>query len=345
MSNIVESLPANWYHDEDIFLQEQKKIFKTNWIYITHSGELENPGQFITSTISGQSIVIVHTQSGELKGYLNLCRHRASMLCWESHGTVPQFTCPYHSWSYDLTGHLKNAPGFDLDNDLDAKDYGLIEIRVDTWNGLVFACLDENIIGLNDWLGEVVTIADRFPSTSEMTFETVRTNNCDANWKNYSDNAAEGYHLPSIHPRLNIAMDSKKTEIKAYENGNFVGFDVRYKDDKGGSPGFWIYKFPGLLIHFSDTDFNIERIIPLSTGQCTIQRWFWFLPSVDANERAEILDFSTQVMEEDMGVCARVQKNLEGGVYKTGVLSKQREPGTIFFQSLVKQALVTNYSD
>ncbi|WP_423905859.1 aromatic ring-hydroxylating oxygenase subunit alpha [Candidatus Spongiihabitans sp.] len=340
MSNTVESLPANWYYDEAVFRREQKNIFEKNWTFIIDGAEVAKPGQFVTATITNQFIVIVRTLQGELKGFLNLCRHRASTICTEDNGSLTQFTCPYHAWSYDLNGRLKNAPGFKMGEQVTPEKFSLIPVKVDIWNGLVFACLDRECASLESWLGDIVRISENYPTISEMTFEAMRSNEGSINWKNYSDNSAEGYHLPTIHPGLNAALVSKQTRIAAYENGKFVGFEVVYKDrSQDGSSGFWIYKFPGMLLHFSMNSFNIERVIPIGPQTTVMQRWFWFKPSIDKPQRKQAIEFSSQVMKEDIGICTRVQKNLEGGVYQTGLLSMQQEPGAIFFQQCVKEAL------
>ena len=340
MTNTVQSLPANWYYDDDIYQRELKNIFEKNWTFIGRCADIANRGQFVTATIANQPVVVTRTSQGDLKGFLNLCRHRASTLCSESKGSVSQFTCPYHAWSYGLDGVLKNAPGFEIGKDVDIENFSLIQIEVDTWNGMVFACLNKDCVSLADWLGDILNLSERFPGVSEMNFEVMRSSNSDINWKNYSDNSAEGYHLSTIHPALKASLVSRQTRIEPFENGKFVGFDVSYKGaNEDGSPGYWVYKYPGLLLHFSMNSFNIERVVPVSPKRTIMQRWFWFMPSVDKEERMEIIEFSNQVMEEDVGICTRVQQNLEGGVYQTGLLSKAREPGTIFFQQCVKDSL------
>jgi choline monooxygenase len=340
MPNSVQSLPASWYYDDEIFQREQKKIFEKNWTFIAQCTDLASPGQFVTSTIANQPVVIVRTSDGILKGFLNLCRHRASTLCAESNGNINQFTCPYHAWSYDLDGVLKNAPGFEIGNDVDTRNFNLIPIEVDSWNGMVFACLDKGCVPLTDWLGDILNVSKQFPGLDEMDFEAMRSNHSDINWKNYSDNSAEGYHLSTIHPALRASLVGNQTRIKPFDNGKFVGFDVTYKGSgENGSPGYWIYKYPGLLLHFSMDSFNIERVIPVSSKRTVMQRWFWFMPIISNEERQQTMDFSNQVMDEDVGICTRVQQNLEGGVYQTGLLSREREPGTIFFQQCVKESL------
>ena len=344
MTDLVESLPAYWYYDDQVFRCEQDHIFSKNWSFVAPLADLDSPGKYVTAEIAGQGIVIVRTPSDDLRGHLNLCRHRASPVCAERTGHAHQFTCPYHGWCYDLDGNLLQAPGFG--DDLDKHEFGLVPVRVDAWNGLVFACLDPNCESLENWLGDIVDIAEGFPGVAEMEFDSMRSNLCNANWKNYSDNAAEGYHLSMIHPGLSGALVKPRTRIEPHENGKFVGFDVTYKEESGtgshsgkGSPGYWIYKFPGLLIHFSMSGFNIEKVIPMDSRSAEMQRWFWFSPGVSGKQRNQVIEFSNQVMDEDMGICSKVQKNLEAGYYQTGMLSPQREPGTIFFQACVREHL------
>ena len=237
---------------------------------------------------------------------------------------------------------MKVAPGFefgDLMGQLKQAELGLLPIRVECWNGLVFACLDLDAPSLLDWLGDIKEISTRFPDIGSLEFQEMRENEGPTNWKTYSDNSAEGYHLSSVHPNLDQSLVSEKTDIRSYENGQFVGFDVTYQGPGGDGEGFWIYKFPGLLLHFSQTGFNIERIIPIDATTTKMQRWFWFAVDVTDAERQSTMAFSNEIMDEDLGICLTVQRNLEGGKYHTGFLSSAREPGTIFFQSCLRSAL------
>ncbi len=345
MSGVVQSLPAEWYHKEEVFQLELEKIFATNWSFAGPADELQNPGDYVTCTVANQSVVVVRDLQGGLRGFLNLCRHRASPLCVDKKGRLRQFTCPYHAWSYHLDGRLKRAPGFEWSGD-GAGEMNLVPVQVGVWNGLAFACLDPDAIPLQEWLGDIAAIARDFPAVSEMKFTASRSRGCQANWKNYSDNSVEGYHLATVHRELNASLVNGATRVTPHENGKFVGFEVVYQGNQQGnpgerpdSPGYWIYKFPGLLMHFSLNGFNIEKVTPTDRNHTLIERWFWFMPSVDRRDAEQIARFSGRVMEEDIGICARVQKNLEGGYFRQGVLSAVREPGTICFQQWVRMAL------
>ena len=333
----VTSLPATYYHDLDIFRLEQARVFRRHWTLVGREACLEQAGAYITDSLGGQSVIVLRKTDRQLAGYLNLCRHRASPLCLDEAGNTRTLVCPYHAWTYDLDGRLQAAPGFPELPDPD--HFSLVPVQVDCWNGLVFACLDDRTPPLQTWLGDIVDIAADYPSPELMQFERSLESECAANWKNYSDNSAEGYHLSMVHPGLNASLVRGQTRIQAFENGAFVGFDVTYRDGEEESPGYWIYKYPGLLLHFSRNSFNCERVVPLSPGHSLTRRWFWFLDSVPGQDREQTIEFSNQVMAEDIGICSRVQENLEGGFYDTGLLSPEREPGTIFIQQCLQQDL------
>ena len=341
MPKIVKSLAATWYHAQPFFEREQREVFARHWTFIASEKDLSESGQYVVADIAGRSVVVVRNGEGVIKGFYNLCRHRAAGLCSGESGKVGLFRCPYHSWSYDLDGALKVAPGFEFDEEMRGQ-LGLLPIRVGVWNGLVFACLDWGCESLEEWLGDIREIAKDFPPIEGFEFYRMLENDGGINWKTYSDNSAEGYHLASVHPNLNRALVESKTQIKTYDNGLFVGFDVTYRDEADGSNGgrgFWVYKFPGLLLHFSMRSFNIERIIPFGPRKTRMRRWFWFDPSVSSSEREETVRFSNEVMDQDVGICVSVQANLEGGQYETGYLSEDLEPGTIFFQTCLREAL------
>lgn len=340
---IPETLPASWYYDEAVYRRERKAIFARNWLLLGRAEQLSGPGHFVSGEIAGYPVFVIRDRDGRLTGFHNVCRHRAGPIVRAAAGRCDVLRCAYHGWTYDLEGRLRKAPGLTDAKGFDPAGFGLMPVRVETWNGLVFVCLDEAAPVLAAWLGGIVGVADRFAPLSALSFFREDTVEGAANWKTYGDNSAEGYHLPFVHRGLSRAVDKAKTDIAAYPDGEFVGFDVRYRDANGrdAGPGFWIYKFPGLLLHFSERGFNLERVIPLGPGRVRLVRWFWLAPETaeDAAAAEALVAESTAVMREDLGICEAVQKNLEAGIYRSGVLSREREPGTVFFQRLIREAL------
>lgn len=342
---MTASLTHDYYHDAAIYAYECEHVFRQHWWLIGAESSFTNAGDYLALSLMKWPLVILRDQQGELRGFYNLCRHRAGPLVLEGSGHCRGFVCRYHGWRYACSGELLKTPGFDKDSIADPSTMGLIPIRVASWNGMVFVCLDESAPDLLSWLGDIVPIAARFDSTATMHFDGDAIKHAQANWKTYGDNSCEGYHVGMVHKALGSSMLRESIHIDGYDNGSFVGFDVSYSsgtDKSRAGKGFWVYKFPGLLLHFSEFAFNAETVFPLDVEQVKLQRWFWSDPvkaGAQGIDTATIRPNSEQVIDEDIAICELVQRNLASGIYPGGVLSAQQEPGTIFFQQLVRRAL------
>lgn len=340
------SLPAAWYCDPQVFLQERQQIFAQHWALVARSDQVARAGSCLATRLAVWPIIVRRGSNGALTGFHNVCRHRAGPLLRDGESRTGDFVCQYHGWRYGECGELKFAPGLENGKDLDYEALSLYPVRVDEWNGMVFACLSDAAPPLRTWLGEITTIAEAFPSANDMVYCGEAVNGGAVNWKTYADNSCEGYHVPMVHRSLGDAVDAQSTEIRAYEQGEFVGFDVTYVDSAADvtrtGKGFWVYKFPTTLLHFAEDSFNAESVRPMAANRIEIVRWFWVDRAAAEARNADPKDFvasSDQVMAEDMEICARVQENLDAGIYKEGLLSARDEPGTIYFQSLVRAAL------
>ena len=342
---MTASLSHNYYHDDAIYAYECEHIFRQHWWLIGAESSFANAGDYLALSLMKWPLVIVRDQQGELRGFYNLCRHRAGPLVLEGDGQCRDFVCRYHGWRYASSGELLKTPGFDKDAIANPSTMGLLPIRVASWNGMVFVCLDESAPELVSWLGDIVPIAARFDSTASMHFDGDVVKHAQTNWKTYGDNSCEGYHVGMVHKALGSSMLRESVSIDSYDNGSFVGFDVSYSsgsDKSRTGKGVWIYKFPGLLLHFADFAFNAETVFPLEVERIKLQRWFWSDPAKAGAQGIDIASIrpnSEQVIDEDIAICELVQRNLASGIYPGGVLSAQQEPGTIYFQQLVRSAL------
>ncbi len=345
-STAPETLPAAWYRDDEIFQRERREIFAKHWWPLGRLAQLEAPGTFLAGEIAAWPVFVIRGRGGELKGFHNVCRHRAGPVVRGEAGRCDVLRCSYHGWLYDLEGRLKKAPGIALGQDFDPADFSLFPLRVATWNGLVFACLDPATADLESWLGEITEIAAGFPAIAAMNYHGDLRREGKTNWKAYGDNSCEGYHVKLVHQGLGKTLTNETVEIRPYEKGRFVGFDVTYSpspaDPSRHGKGFWIYKFPGWLLHFSDYAFNMEVVVPLGPRRIRLQRWFWCADELAARRGTsaqEAIDSAETVMGEDLEICELVQKNLDAGLYESGRLSRSEEVGTIYFQALVREAL------
>src|SRR5437868_2156218 len=101
------------YTDAAVFVAERDRIFLRVWNFVCHESELSAPGDFITTVVAGQPIIVCRNREGELRAFYNTCRHRAAQVVFEPSGKRRAFTCLYHLWAYDLNGKLVSAPEAD----------------------------------------------------------------------------------------------------------------------------------------------------------------------------------------------------------------------------------------
>jgi len=342
---MIETLPHDCYHDAGIYAVECESIFRKHWWLIGPESEFAEGGDYQAFDLMQWPLVVVRGRDGVLRGFFNLCRHRAGPLVTEARGRCRDFVCRYHGWRYACSGELLKTPGFEADAVGDPDKLGLLPVRVECWNGMAFACLDENAPALEAWLGDVVGIAADYDAVASMRYDGMAERQAAANWKTYGDNSCEGYHVGMVHGALGSSMQRESVQVAGYDNGEFIGFDVTYsagKDRSRAGRGFWIYKFPGLLLHFAEYAFNAESVFPRSANAIELKRWFWSDPAKARQhgvDTATIRPASERVIDEDLWICERVQRNLASGVYPGGRLSQKQEPGTVYFQQLVRTAL------
>ncbi len=343
--NMTKTLEHQFYHDPAIFDYECEHVFRRHWWLVATESEFAENGNYFAFNLLRWPLLLVRDQQGELRGFYNLCRHRAGPLVAAGSGRRRDFVCRYHGWRYACSGELMKTPGFEKGEVPNPECMGLLPIRVDSWNGMVFICLDEEAPGLIEWLGDIVEIAGAYDKTATMHFDGAANKPAHSNWKTYGDNSCEGYHVGMVHQALGSSMLRESVKIDNYDNGKFVGFDVSYSDGKDASragKGFWIYKFPGLLLHFAEFAFNAESVFPVDANRIHLQRWFWSHTEKAKQHGVDtesIRPNSEKVIDEDIAICEQVQHNLLSGVYPGGLLSAQQEPGTIYFQQLVREAL------
>jgi choline monooxygenase len=339
---MVETLPARWYVDEAILRRERQAIFARNWTLFGPEHEVEEPGQWRAQRINGWPIVVVRDEKGVLRAFHNVCQHRgAELVESEGSGQCRLLVCPYHAWSYDLAGRLVRTPNFGEETGFDKAEHGLFPVRVETWAGLVFVCLDPKAPSLMSWLGTIPELCRPFPLAADMEFHSSFSTGGACNWKAYCDNTVEGYHLPTVHKRLTAAVDRDNTSIKSFDDGRLVVFDVTYRSegsDLRGNKGIWFYRFPGFQGVAGARSFKADRIEPVDAGHMRYTNWSWFRELGEA-ERRDSMAWSREIAAEDIGVCETVQRNMAAGIYETGVLSPLQEGHIARLQQLVREAV------
>lgn len=333
-SPLPRTLPASWYHDPDVWERERRAIFAREWQCLGPA-RLSGPGDYQATSIAGWPIFVIVGNDGRLRGFHNVCLHRAGPLVWDDRGRCGNLVCRYHGWAYELDGRLRSAR--DLGADVDVDDFALHPVAVEVWRGLLFVTLADDPEPLVPWLGSLPELCadvpmETFRWRSQVVYD-VR-----ANWKTYCDNYGEGYHVPTVHPGLNRAIDSRRYTVHVLDGGRTNRHEAPARD---GSPttGRWLWKYPNLALNLYPTGMNVERFVPLGPRHTQVVFDYCFVDDAPADVEAASRAASAEVMAEDVAICEAVQRNLEAGVYHDGILSPRHELGLVAVHALVRAAL------
>ncbi|MGZ9161051.1 MAG: aromatic ring-hydroxylating oxygenase subunit alpha, partial [Candidatus Limnocylindrales bacterium] len=195
-------LPKRAYHDPAIFEWERTNIVRRDWIMVAREEDAPDPGTYVLVELADDPLIVVRGRDGALRAFHNVCRHRGTSVAEEPCGKVVRFQCPYHSWIYDLDGSLIRAKHTNDLDDFSFAEYGLVEVRLETWQGFIFLNLDPVATSLRDQLGDLVEHWRRFDFTTLRRAKRIEYE-VHANWKFIAENYSECYHCPGVHPQLN----------------------------------------------------------------------------------------------------------------------------------------------
>ncbi|HUR36881.1 MAG TPA: aromatic ring-hydroxylating dioxygenase subunit alpha [Terriglobales bacterium] len=338
------TLPSDLYTEAKSAPQERKQIFGRTWQIVGRRDQLLQPGDYFTAELCGEPLLLVRGQGGELRSFYNVCRHRAGPPATGC-GSRKVFRCGYHGWTYGLDGKLLNAPEFEGLKDFDAKDFGLMPVRAETWGAWIFVNLDKDAPALLESLAELPEQAKRFGLEKLKLFER-RDYPMACNWKTYIDNYLEGYHLPSVHPGLNRELDygSYVTETFARHSRqaspirgpeNEASVERRYKKAEGDDVAEYFWVYPNWMLNCYPDNVSLNIVLPTGDETCVaIFEWYFPEEVLKTDVPATTVKFSDEIQLEDGAICETVQKNLRSQSYERGRFSVKQEKGVHHFHSL-----------
>ncbi|MGA7965634.1 MAG: SRPBCC family protein [Gammaproteobacteria bacterium] len=331
------ALPAYAYADPAFHAFEQQCIFASSWQLVGRVDQLLDAGDHVVAEVTGKPILVVRGSDGELRGFFNVCRHRAGPLALEN-GNARQLRCQYHGWTYTLEGQLRSAHEMEAARDFDVSCIHLEAVHVAEWEGFVFAAVEQPPVGIEELMGG---IRERIRPIElpKMHFQIRDVYDIDCNWKAYVDNYLEGYHLPHVHPGLNKLLDyrSYATHTAEWNSWQHSPLDGNRGPYKAGE-AFYYFVWPNLMLNILPDRLQVNQVVPVSQRRCRVIFDYWYADkALDADITADIR-FSDEVQKEDIGICERVQLGLESGAYRAGRLSPKREAGVHHFQELARAA-------
>jgi phenylpropionate dioxygenase-like ring-hydroxylating dioxygenase large terminal subunit len=204
-------IPDWVYTDAWVYAREVERIFHgRSWNYVALEAELPNPGDFIRSNVGPTPVVVSRARDGSIAVFENRCVHRAAEFCRELTGTVKEFVCPYHQWTYDLKGNLQGVPfrrgvagKGGMPKGFTPAEHNPRQLAVTTHRGVVFASYAADMESLAEYLGpEVLREFEATFDGRKLTILGHYRHSLPGNWKLYHENLKDPYHATLLHTFL-----------------------------------------------------------------------------------------------------------------------------------------------
>ena len=344
---VPRALPAWVYSHPEMTRLEYERLLRPSWQIVCHVSAIPRPGDFVTLDLGADSVVALRTAQGEIRAFHNVCRHRGARLLEGAGHCAGAITCPYHGWSYRLSGELRAVTAPETFPPLERSQLGLKPVRQQVLFGFVFVCLaGEPRAPAETFAGVAAEFAPhRFADMQPLGPMYLEHWDCD--WKIAMDNYLESYHVPIGHPGLNRMFTPDYEDQLNLPSGVARGISwLREQPSPRWSERLyqslvgqvsadlppahrrrWSFYsvLPNLGIDVFPDQMDFFQVLPRGPGKCTIRGGSFALP--DARREMRIVRYlaariNRQVQREDAFLCRRVQQGLASASYEPGPLSR-----------------------
>ena len=327
--------PWSWYSDGEVWKLEQERIFARSWQYVGHAGMVERPGDFFAAQAGRIPIVVTHAEDGETRAFVNVCRHRGSIVA-DGAGNRKTLQCPYHAWTYGLDGRLRAAPRADFDVD----EVALAPVRLERWGQFLFVNADAGAAPLAETLGEVpAQVAELGLDVDALPFHHRSEWSVAANWKVVAENFLECYHCAVAHPSFTALVDVSPDAYRL-EVGRLHSTQIGpARDGETRSQFHFIWPNTGINVFPGEPNLSIGPIVPASTERTDRFLDYFFGSHVPESWIEGLLQLDNDVGREDTALVERVQTGVAAGALAQGRLLGEAEKLVAHFQGLVRETL------
>ena len=215
--------------EPEIYEQELQRIFARCWLFLCHDSMIPNPGDFLSTYMGEDSILVTRDNDGKVHALLNVCRHRGNRVCRADMGNASSFTCTYHGWTYRNDGKLIGVPNFKeaYYGELDRDRWGLVPVtQLDNYKGFYFGTFDSEAPSLMDYLGEMRWYMDAFFDRREGGIEVVggvHKSVLPCNWKFPAESfGGDGYHVRWTHISAMSTTFTTGVGLKLKQGGTMI---------------------------------------------------------------------------------------------------------------------------
>ena len=346
--------PVVNYTDPDRLNREIDVLFRQFPIIVGHTEQLTESGRYLTHNDTGVPILVTRNRDGQLKAFINVCRHRGMQVVNDDHGQTNSFTCPYHSWTYDLDGRLRGMPqpiGFDT---LEREKYGLVELPVFERFGLIWVrpSTSDSPLDIDAWLAPMAEQLASLDLGSHTMFRTWSINTC-MSWRLALQGFQESYHFCSAHKHTACAayLDNQSVFLDLYPHVRHAVPLPKIIELKEQAPENWSYRpnfmtqnylFPCNFVQVMTDHIYVHSIFPTGPGACVFQ-CMMLIPETPTSEKARRhwqrnYEVVRTVFGEDFEIGEKIQSGFAAGVNEHCVFGRY-ERGLHLGQKAIEDAL------
>jgi phenylpropionate dioxygenase-like ring-hydroxylating dioxygenase large terminal subunit len=334
------TLPFAWYSDEELLRRERSRIFARSWQYGGRAALVREPGSYLTTDAGGVPILVTHDGDGELRAFLNVCRHRGAVLT-DGCGRRATIQCHYHAWTYDLDGSLRTAPRSEREPGFDSADWSLVPASVGTWGPFLFVNPDPSAAPLGEYLGDLPQTLARAIDLDDLVFHSRVEFGSNANWKVVVENFLECYHCPTAHPGFSAEVDVHPDRYLLEARPTYAAQFASAR--RTGEKGQFHLLFPntGINVFPGPPNLSIGPIVPNGPHRTERHLDYFFAPGLDEGWIRDFFEFDDQVGREDTALVESVHRGMASGMLEHGRLLLRSEPLLAAFQDWVQDRLAS----
>ena len=325
---VSNTLPSWVYTAPEALAQEQEHIFFRTWHFAGATAALQQSGDYITAGVLGQNILVMRGRDGQLRGFYNVCQHRAHELL-EGSGNARVVTCPYHAWSYHDDGSLRTARGAERQSGFVSERFCLKPVRVEVFaEKFVFFNLDPDAASMASQYGDLaVEIMAETPEFDRLVPTDPRpARPMAANWKVVLDNYHECYHCGPAHVAFSDMLDMScyRTSINrlwSKQSGQLAKLDNKAysvaADANMQARFWWLWPTTTFGVMPGDPFLTVSSVLPL-TPTTSIRHFHGFALPGSTMDPARVAYNQTVLVPEDVAICESVQRGLASHGYSAG---------------------------
>lgn len=288
MERKMPILPVDAYTSQEWLDKELELIFGNTWQFAGLMEDIQDPGDYITVQCGNQNILVVKGRDQRLRAFHNICRHRGTQLLRAVGKKQKALTCPYHDWTYDLSGQLISIPEKEKEfEDLDLDKICLHKASVDIWRGIIWVHPDPEAMPITKWFeGCQEYLGPHNPSRLIEYPDTYYEKDIQANWKIVVENYIDVYHLSHLHSHTLNMYDHANAKYgfvgdhymfwepltkTYYDNLDVLIPYKRIKEVTDEHLGAYVpWLFPSLGLAESESSWSIFQVIPLAPDRTKV---------------------------------------------------------------------------